>query len=126
MTRIARPDDTGNVHELATFTGNSGATMPPHSHLSSHAAVLVLRGEIEFQLGSDRWILMRGDFANLPPGTPHAWTMRSEGAQLALFSMNHRVGTAFTAMGQAQDGPQVPAGIPHEIPPPAGAGGCRR
>ena len=57
----------------------------------------------------DRWTMMRGDFANLPPGTPHAWTMRSDGAQLALFSMNHRVGAAFTAMGERQDGPQVPA-----------------
>ena len=50
MRRIARREDTGDVHELATFTGNTGATMPRHVHLSSHAAVLVLRGEIEFEL----------------------------------------------------------------------------
>ena len=37
--------------------------------------------------------------------------MRSDGAQLALFSMNHRVGVAFTAMGARQDGPQLPAGV---------------
>jgi quercetin 2,3-dioxygenase len=116
MKRIARPADTGDVHELATFTGNAGASMPRHSHLSSHAAVLVMRGEIEFELAGDRWTMMRGDFANLPPGTPHGWTMRSEGAQLALFSMNHRVGAAFTAMGERQEGPQVPAGLPVEIP----------
>jgi quercetin 2,3-dioxygenase len=116
MKRIARREDTGDVHELATFSGNAGAAMPRHAHLSSHAAVLVLRGEVEFELGADRWTMMRGDFANLPPGTPHAWTMKSEGAQLALFSMNHRVGSAFTAMGQRQDGSQVPANVPHEIP----------
>ena len=58
---------------------------------------------------------MRGDFANLPPGTPHAWTMRSAGAQLALFSMNHRVGAAFTTMGERQEGSQVPTGAPAEI-----------
>ena len=51
MKRIARPADTGDVHELATFTGNTGASMPRHAHLSSHAAVLVMRGEIEFELG---------------------------------------------------------------------------
>jgi quercetin 2,3-dioxygenase len=116
MRRIARREDTGDVHELATFTGNTGATIPRHAHLSSHAAVLVMRGEIEFELGSERWIMMRGDFANLPPGTPQAWTMRSEGAQLALFSMNHRVGAAFIAMGDRQEGPQVPANASHEIP----------
>ena len=115
MKCIARREDTGDVHELATFTGNSGATVPRHAHLSSHAAVLVMRGAIEFELAGDRWTMMRGDFANLPPGTPHGWTMKSDGAQLALFSMNHRVGAAFIAMGEKQDGPQVPANVPHEI-----------
>ena len=115
MRRIARREDTGDVHELATFTGNAGATMPRHTHLSSHAAVLVMRGEIEFELGGERWTMMRGDFANLPPGVPHAWTMRSDGSQVALFSMNHRVGAAFTAMGERQDSAQLPAGVPHEI-----------
>ncbi|CAN5796266.1 hypothetical protein BH24ACI4_BH24ACI4_30010 [soil metagenome] len=116
MKRIARREDTGDVHELATFAGNTGAAMPRHAHLSSHAAVLVLRGEIDFELEGDRWIMMRGDFANLPPGTAHGWTLKSDGAQLALFSMNHRVGAAFTAMGERQDGPQRPANVPHEIP----------
>ena len=116
MKRIARPADTGDVYELATFTGNTGATCPRHVHLSSHAAVLVMRGEVEFELAGDRWIMMRGDFANLPPGTAHAWTMRSDGAQIALFSMNDRVGAAFTAMGERQEGAQVPAGASPEIP----------
>lgn len=116
MRRIARREDTGDVHELASFTGNAGAAMPRHVHLSSHAAVLVLRGEIEFELAGERWTMMRGDFANLPPGTPHSWTMKSDAAQIALFSMNHRVGAAFTAMGERQEGPQVPANVSHEIP----------
>ena len=33
MKRIARPADTGDVHELATFTGNTGAAVPRHAHL---------------------------------------------------------------------------------------------
>lgn len=116
MRRVARAVDTGDVHEMVTFTGNTGSAMPRHAHLSSHAAVLVLRGQIEFELGGDRWTMMRGDFANVPPGTPHAWTMQSNGAQLALFTMNHRVGTAFVAMGEPQDGSQIPSNAPHEIP----------
>ena len=124
MKRIARPADTGDVYELATFTGNTGASMPRHAHLSSHAAVLVMRGEIEFELGGDRWTMMRGDFANLPTGTAHAWIMRSEGAQIALFSMNDRVGAAFTAMGERQEGPQLPTGVPPEIPAAALARGA--
>ena len=41
--------------------------------------------------------------------------MKSDGAQLALFSMNHRVGAAFTTMGERQDGSQIAANVPHEI-----------
>jgi quercetin 2,3-dioxygenase len=115
IRRIARPAETGDVHELCTFTGNAGAGMPRHLHLSSHAAILVMRGEIEVEVDGHPWIMMRGDFANLPPGTPHAWTMRSAGAQLALFSMNNRVGSAFTAMGEAQSGADLPAGTPAAI-----------
>ena len=115
MKRIARREDTGDVHELVTFTGNTGAAMPRHAHLSSHAAILVMRGEIEIELAGDRWTMMRGDFANLPPATAHGWTMRSDGAQLALFSMNHRVGAAFTAMGERQGDATIPAGAPREI-----------
>src|SRR5215218_7410538 len=36
MRRVARAADTGDVHELAMFTGNSGAAMPRHAHLGSH------------------------------------------------------------------------------------------
>ena len=115
MRRVARAADTGDVHEMVTFTGNTGAGMPRHAHLSSHAALLVLRGQVEFELGDERWTMMRGDFANVPPGTPHRWTMQSNGSQLALFTMNHRVGAAFVAMGEPQDGAQIPANAPHEI-----------
>ena len=53
--------------------------------------------------------MMRGDFANLPPGTPHGWTMRSDRSKIALFTMNDRVGSAFVAMGTALAAPTLPA-----------------
>jgi len=116
MKFVARAADTDGVYELMTFAGNTGAVMPRHAHLGSHAVILVIRGQVELELGDERWTMMRGDFANVPPATPHGWTMRSEGAQFALFSMNGRVGSAFTAMGDPQAGPQVPANVPHDIP----------
>ena len=114
MKRIARPSDTGNVYELVTFAGNAGAAMPRHAHLSSHVTVLVMRGQMELELAEERWLMMRGDFASIPAGTAHGWTMRSDGAQLALFSMNDRVGSAFVAMGDPQPGSEIPANVPAE------------
>ncbi len=110
MSRVARPVETGGVHEMMVFAGRSGAAMPRHAHRSSHAAILVLGGEVEIEVNGRVWRMMRGDFANLPPGTPHAWTMRSDRGQMALFTMNDRVGAAFVAMGVPHSSSDVPAG----------------
>ncbi|HKD09195.1 MAG TPA: cupin domain-containing protein [Bryobacteraceae bacterium] len=108
MTRISRPADTANVYEMATFAGKTGAAMPRHLHRGSHCAFLVLGGEVELELNGQRWLMMRGDFANIPPGTPHAWTMRSDRSKIALFSMNDRVGNAFIAMGKTHESGEPP------------------
>ena len=117
MTRAARPADTGNVYELMMFTGLTGASMPRHLHRASHAALLVLGGDVELELDGRTWRMLRGDFANIPPGTPHAWTMRSDRSKIALYTVNDRVGAAFVAMG-----------VPHgsATPPSGAAPGDRR
>lgn len=107
MTRIATPRETANSYELATFAGSAGNAMPRHRHLASHAAMLIMEGEVELELDGNRWRMMRGDFANIPPGTPHAWTLRSDRARFALFTMGDRVGTAFAGMGTPTDGSAV-------------------
>jgi quercetin 2,3-dioxygenase len=99
MTRIARPLETGNTYELATFAGVAGSAMPRHTHLASHSALVVMAGDIEMELDGKRWRMLRGDFANIPPGTPHSWTMRSDRGRIALFTMGDRAGAAYTAMG---------------------------
>ena len=49
MSRVARPAETAGVHESMAFAGRSGAAMPRHVHRSSHAAMLVLGGEVEIE-----------------------------------------------------------------------------
>lgn len=118
VRRIARGLETGGgsgVHEVVSFSGRSGAIMPRHRHLSSHGALLVFSGELELELDGRRWTLMRGDFANIPAGTPHAWTMRSDRTQFTLFTMGDRVGPAWVAMGTPHGGPDIPTGVGHEI-----------
>jgi quercetin 2,3-dioxygenase len=108
MVRVTRPAETGSVFEMATFAGRSGAKMPSHAHLSSRATILVMSGDIELELDGKRWRMMRGDFANIPPGTAHGWLMHSDKSQLALFTMNDRVGAAFVAMGKPHDDSGAP------------------
>ena len=100
MTRAARP-----VGHRPTSTSSRCSPAEPGRRDAaprtpcSHAALLVLGGDVELELDGRSWRMLRGDFANIPPGTPHAWTMRSDRSKLALFTMNDRVGAAFVAMG---------------------------
>lgn len=119
MTRVSRAVDTANVYEMATFAGKSGAAMPRHLHRGSHSALLVLGGELELELNGERWQTMRGDFANIPPGTPHAWSLRSDRSKIALFSMNDRTGNAFIAMGKPYDSAEPPDASGKTISPDA-------
>ncbi len=99
MTRVARPIETAGSYELASFAGLNGAAMPRHAHLATHCALLVMGGEVELSLGDQSWILQRGDFANIPAGTPFGWTMRSDRGRLSLFMMSPRAGASYVAMG---------------------------
>ena len=64
--------------------------------------------------------MMRGDFANIPPGTPHGWTMRSDRSQIALFTMNDRVGSGVRRDGNgAREHPRCPRRLSRTIAPGA-------
>jgi quercetin 2,3-dioxygenase len=95
-----------------SFAGRAGAVMPAHLHRGSHAFIYVTGGEIELDLDGRLWRMKRSDFANIPPGVAHGWTMRSDDASLVLWSMNDRVGAAFTAMGLPAEGPEPPSNEP--------------
>jgi quercetin 2,3-dioxygenase len=117
MTRIARPIESGNTYELATFAGVTGSAMPRHSHLASHAAMVVMAGVLELELDGKRWRMLRGDFANIPPGTPHGWVMRSDRSRFALFSMGDQAGAAYVAMGTPADSSALSSDDPKPIAP---------
>jgi quercetin 2,3-dioxygenase len=116
MTRIARPIESGNTYELATFAGGTGATMPRHTHLASHTAMVVMGGDVELELDGNRYRMLRGDFANIPAGTPHSWVMKSDKSRIALFMMGDRVGGAYAAMGVTAQSPEAPSDGTHPIP----------
>ena len=111
MTRVARPVETAGEHELVMFSGRTGATMPRHAHLRQPRGTARARRRSRARAGRTRaGRMMRGDFANMPPGTPHGWTCGRTVRQLALYTMNDRVGAAFVAMGDAAHGAATAGG----------------
>ena len=48
-----------------------------HTHAGDEECVLILEGELELFLGSDRYLLEAGDAATFESRTPHRWRNRS-------------------------------------------------
>jgi len=74
-TLIARHEDTNGLLAAAILWGDKGAGLPTHRRDVGHEALLVLDGRLELTMGSQRAVLDRGAFANIPPGTSHSYRM---------------------------------------------------
>ncbi len=103
-TLIARGEDTGEMFEIAILTGGRDANFPQHTHARSHEALLVLDGEVEVWLGNGHYLMHRGDYASIPPGTPHALKLRSHRTQVLSWTTGKEVGPLYKALGQAYAG----------------------
>jgi quercetin dioxygenase-like cupin family protein len=72
-------------HRMAAMTVEvpPGGQVPPHSHRAEEESYFVLAGELLLRLGDQEHSLRQGDFAHVPPGTPHGY--RNPGPQTAQF-----------------------------------------
>ncbi|WP_257462502.1 quercetin 2,3-dioxygenase [Archangium lipolyticum] len=112
---IARGVDTQELFEAAILTGGRDANLPPHTHARTHEAILVLDGEVELWLGQGHYLLIRGDFASIPEGTPHALKMRSHRTRLISWSTGKEMGPLYKALGQPYEGYVQPPEVNPEI-----------
>jgi len=101
---IARGADTGQLFEAAVLTGGRDANLPLHTHARTHEALLVLDGEVELWLGSAHYLLIQGDYASIPEGTPHAFTMRGHRTRLLSWSTGQEMGGLYKTLGQPYAG----------------------
>ncbi|HRE81949.1 MAG TPA: cupin domain-containing protein [Opitutaceae bacterium] len=68
--------------ESRTFTaflweGRTGSEPPRHVHHSQDEWIYLLEGEIEIEVGGDRWEVPPGSLAFLPQGASHSFSIRS-------------------------------------------------
>jgi len=113
--RIARGEDTQELFEATVLTGGRSANLPLHTHARSHEALFVLDGEVELWLGQEHYLLIRGDYASIPEGTPHAFTMRSHRTQLISWTLGGEAGALYPALGQPYAGYVQPPDANPEI-----------
>jgi quercetin 2,3-dioxygenase len=99
-TVIARPEDTGGLLEAVVASGRKGAEFPLHEHPVGHEAMLVLDGSVDLRLGADLFHLSRGDYASIPPGTAHGYTMRGHYSRLMAWTVNGKAALLQTTLGE--------------------------
>jgi len=68
--------------ESRTFTaflweGRAGSEPPRHVHHRQDEWLYLLEGEMEIEVGGDRWEVPPGSLVSLPQGAPHSFSVRS-------------------------------------------------
>jgi quercetin 2,3-dioxygenase len=101
---IARASDTGDLYEWAVITGGKGAQLPSHTHKSTHEAILVLEGEVDFWLAGTHYRMIKGDFASIPPTTAHAFRFLSHHTQLVSITSGNRISALYQTLGTSYKG----------------------
>ena len=116
-TVIARPEDTAGRLECVIWSGGKGASMPIHRHQRGHEAVLVLDGRVELTAGTRQAVLSRGDYASIPPGTPHAHRLLAHGTKLAVWTMNGAASQLCKTAGTPFGGMAYPPELASDMSP---------
>ncbi|MFZ4661587.1 MAG: quercetin 2,3-dioxygenase [Caldilineaceae bacterium] len=103
VTVIASAASSGGLFELVSITGGQGDTFPAHRHARAHEGIYVKEGLVEVLLADQRYLLAPGDYAHIPAGTIHAYTLRSHHARLLSLTSKGEVGQIYAKIGTATD-----------------------
>jgi quercetin dioxygenase-like cupin family protein len=90
VTVLASGEATGS-YEIFLQRGPEGSGPPPHSHPWDES-FLVVKGQIEFGIGSDATVARPGTLVHLPAGTPHWFRFGAGGGE--MISMTSRLGAS--------------------------------
>jgi quercetin 2,3-dioxygenase len=98
-TLLARPEDTGGLLEAVMVSGRRHSAFPLHAHRTGHEAIIVLDGLVDLRLGSSVHALGPGDYASIPPGTPHGYEMKGPYSRLLAWTVNGSLARLVAALG---------------------------
>ena len=90
VTVLASGEETGG-YEIFLQRGPEGSGPPPHSHPWDES-FFVIRGEMEFGIGSETRAVPAGTLVHLPAGTVHWFRFGKGGGE--MISMTSRLGAS--------------------------------
>jgi quercetin 2,3-dioxygenase len=102
-TIIGRRQDTGSLMEGVVLIGAKDSAVPLHRHSNSHEAIYVLEGSAHLRLGDRVFALEGGDYASVPPGTPHSFTFTSHRSRLLTWTFGGNGAAMYAALGEPSE-----------------------
>ncbi|AMV26659.1 Quercetin 2,3-dioxygenase [Gemmata sp. SH-PL17] len=84
---LATGSETGGKYALWEALVPPGGGPPPHVHSREEEGFYVLEGQIALTVGDEKHVVMAGMFANVSPGTPHAFKNESDRPARMLISV---------------------------------------
>lgn len=73
MTLKLTGTDTGGLYSLIEENNEPGVEIPMHVHENEDEIFKVIEGQLEVQVGDEKYILEPGDLAFCPRNIPHTW-----------------------------------------------------
>ncbi|WP_019393603.1 quercetin 2,3-dioxygenase [Priestia filamentosa] len=98
-TIMANGKSTGDMFEIVLLAGGKGDAFPLHFHKETHEGILVLDGKVELILNGEKHLLVSGDYAQIPAGTTHSYTMQSHRTRLVSYTMKGNVANFYAEIG---------------------------
>lgn len=103
ITVIASATSSGGLFELVSITGCLGDSFPAHCHKRAHEGIYVQEGLVEVTLDDACYLLAPGDYAHIPAGTVHGYTLHSHNARFLSLTSKGEVGKVYSHIGTATD-----------------------
>ncbi|MCY9183161.1 quercetin 2,3-dioxygenase [Bacillus halotolerans] len=114
-TVMANGKSTGGLFEIVLLSGGKGDAFPLHIHKNTHEGLLVLDGKLELTLDGEHHLLVAGDYANIPAGTPHSYRMHSHRTRLVSYTMKGNVAHMYSVLGTPYDHAEHPPHASEEV-----------
>jgi quercetin 2,3-dioxygenase len=103
-SRIARPEELGQLAAGTVLTGAKGSRFPVHRHTATHEALFVLDGVLSLTLDGRSYLLTPGDYINIPPGTPHGYEFVDHRGKVLSWTFGGSAAEAYARLGKPYAG----------------------
>ncbi|MDA7027158.1 quercetin 2,3-dioxygenase [Bacillus sp. CLL-7-23] len=114
-TVMADGESTGNLFEVVMLSGGKEDHFPMHVHKKTAEGIFILNGKLELTLDGKNHLLLSGDYAQIPAGTPHSYRMKSHRTRFISYTMKGNITSMYAVIGKPYDKIEHPPYVTEEL-----------